>query len=489
MPKSRVLTGTPIRTAPTPPLSDDYLDFAPPPGAGGEGRFGSAEVPKTTKDAKKNASKPQQPSPTPTPPSTGGRRDRVSAASVENNSKSGSEDLDEDEDFHLVAQAQELMLANHAASASSWPNLTRAGEPQQHHGKSDRRQRHRDLLQNEEQHARRNSRKDKHRSSRHDNDSATTSTTTTQPLDIVQSSYSSLSSKTNKSNNARKSKPQSSPLDVFSAARSPPNVLSVVSPVVLTRAPPLSSSPNDFDASTPVASMRIAPLPKDVRIDYGDGSHYFGQAIRDSSGNFIRHGTGTMFDKEKNKTYVGNWIAGVKHGFGATKYHSRGQMHKGEYRRGLRQGAGMLTFDSGEYYEGDFHLGKIHGLGKFVWADGSCYEGEWIDGEMTQGVKFGNKDYLYEGAFDKSGRLQGYGRTRFPNGDVLRGVFVDGLAQGRCRMWRNADGAKINGHYISGKLVGLHSIYQQRFYVIVGDNSRVGFFSCRASNKPASFLD
>jgi len=236
---------------------------------------------------------------------------------------------------------------------------------------------------------------------------------------------------------ARQSLPASSPVDVQP----------------LARAPPISQSPGNFDAASPIRAI-VAPALNDVRLEYTDGSHYTGQVIRDARGELVRHGFGTLVDAVKKKTYEGEFVAGVKHGAGMTRYFAKRQTHRGEYRRGIRQGPGTLSFEGGEF-AGEFHLGKFHGQGVMLWADGSRYSGDWEMGAMTGGVKTLANGERHEGAFDKAGRLQGFGVQRFVNGDVLEARFVDGLAHGRGKLQRSSNGATTWGEYARGKPAGL----------------------------------
>ena len=67
----------------------------------------------------------------------------------------------------------------------------------------------------------------------------------------------------------------------------------------------------------------------------------------------------------------------------------------GEYKDGIPNGQGTITWSDGRKYVGEFKDGKKHGQGTSTYNDGGKYEGEWKDGEMWNGIKY-----------DKNGNIQ-----------------------------------------------------------------------------------
>jgi len=52
----------------------------------------------------------------------------------------------------------------------------------------------------------------------------------------------------------------------------------------------------------------------------------------------------------------------------------------GEYKDGLPDGKGTVTFANGEKYVGEFKMGLPNGKGAYTFTNGEKYVGEFIDG-------------------------------------------------------------------------------------------------------------
>ena len=72
----------------------------------------------------------------------------------------------------------------------------------------------------------------------------------------------------------------------------------------------------------------------------------------------------------------------------------------GEYRDGLYEGRGTLTFPDGRRYEGEFRAGEYHGHGVMAFPGGERFEGEFEDGNAS-----------------------GFGIVDFPDGARFEGKF------------------------------------------------------------------
>ena len=74
-----------------------------------------------------------------------------------------------------------------------------------------------------------------------------------------------------------------------------------------------------------------------------------------------------------------------KHRQGTLTY-ADGDEYVGEFRDGLANGQGTLTFGpssqfAGDKYVGEFRDGKRHGQGTYTYADGEVWEGIWKNDE------------------------------------------------------------------------------------------------------------
>lgn len=70
-------------------------------------------------------------------------------------------------------------------------------------------------------------------------------------------------------------------------------------------------------------------------------------------------------------------------------------------------------------------MGAMQGLGTFVWGNGDRYEGPFKMGLPwgPNGKKItGASGDIFEGSF-KKGRIHGWGRKHFGNGDIFCGLY------------------------------------------------------------------
>ena len=67
---------------------------------------------------------------------------------------------------------------------------------------------------------------------------------------------------------------------------------------------------------------------------------------------------------------------GLREGKGVMVYES-GRVYEGEFVNDVREGHGYEKYDNQNIYIGYFSKGKAHGKGLYTWANGEYYEGEW----------------------------------------------------------------------------------------------------------------
>ena len=100
--------------------------------------------------------------------------------------------------------------------------------------------------------------------------------------------------------------------------------------------------------------------------------------------------------------------------------------HTGGMVDGIRQGKGSATFPNGDVYKGDFRNGMRDGEGVLLQADGVRYEGTWFR-SMRHGTgreRWPNGD-VYEGEY-KLDKFEGKGALK-TRGGWYRGDFKDGV--------------------------------------------------------------
>ena len=111
------------------------------------------------------------------------------------------------------------------------------------------------------------------------------------------------------------------------------------------------------------------------------------------------------------ETYIGEWKAGFRNGFGKSVDTVNNFMYVGEFKDGLWHGHGRLKGKNEQFYGGDFQFGYPHGIGKKV-TEVTTLEGQWVEGLISGSGKLVSNDGLttYIGGFYK-GTANGYGQA------------------------------------------------------------------------------
>jgi hypothetical protein len=243
-----------------------------------------------------------------------------------------------------------------------------------------------------------------------------------------------------------------SPRDVAAAsvaAKKPPEVPAV------TAAPPSES------AAAPAPPAAAPPKPKEdlpgreiapgIReLQFADGSVYIG-AVR----GLQLHGRGQY--KSKSFQYEGEFKEGLKHGAG-TYVWENGDRYEGQFSEDRPSGKGKYQFSNGDTYEGEVKAGVITGRGIYVTKGGDRIEGSFADGRANgPGIyRFASGD-RYEGDM-ADGRPQGKGRYFAKSGDRIEAPFVDGKANGK-GAYHFSNGDRYEGDLKDGALTGSGSYF------------------------------
>jgi len=125
-------------------------------------------------------------------------------------------------------------------------------------------------------------------------------------------------------------------------------------------------------------------------------------------------------------TYTGGYFAGVREGQGTYLYHGekpedddgdeapppRGQ-YEGGWKKGQKNGLGVMTYKDGSKYHGAWRDGKREGEGTFYYANGDIYSGAW-----QKGKKHGQGTYFYK---ESGAELVG----TWSDGVICEGSFSD----------------------------------------------------------------
>jgi len=98
-------------------------------------------------------------------------------------------------------------------------------------------------------------------------------------------------------------------------------------------------------------------------------------------------------------TYIGQWKGGIREGQGKMTWKD-GDVYVGGFKTNAKEGQGTYTWSNGASYHGQWLTGKRNGKGVCSYPDGSCFEGKYID-DLRHGL----------------------GKVTFPNGDTLEGKW------------------------------------------------------------------
>ena len=104
-----------------------------------------------------------------------------------------------------------------------------------------------------------------------------------------------------------------------------------------------------------------------------------------------RDGQGKALLPNHNQ-FVGEYRKGLRQGFGVMEY-KIGARYEGDWKNGMKQGEGKFSYPDGSWYFGKWCRNQKHGFGKYVYANGDYYDGYWRDD-----VKHGSGLYKYQEA-------------------------------------------------------------------------------------------
>ncbi|XP_052757842.1 LOW QUALITY PROTEIN: alsin [Galleria mellonella] len=105
--------------------------------------------------------------------------------------------------------------------------------------------------------------------------------------------------------------------------------------------------------------------------------------------NGVKQGYGVMDDIGKGEKYLGNWSDNKKHGCGLIVTLD-GIYYEGLFMQDVLTGHGVMVFEDGTHYEGEFRsAGVFSGKGVLTFSSGDKIEGS-LSGAWTEGVKLSN---------------------------------------------------------------------------------------------------
>ncbi|CAE7571670.1 Rsph1 [Symbiodinium sp. CCMP2592] len=145
--------------------------------------------------------------------------------------------------------------------------------------------------------------------------------------------------------------------------------------------------------------------PKPPREGHGmykfaNGDEYHGQFRRG-----MREGAGVYTSKRSHMQYDGQWLRDRRHGTGTLTIESAGKVlytYDGQWVADKRHGSGSCVRNHKEKYSGQWSQNFYHGAGTFVDEKGTLYEGEWRHGKFHGVGKHICRGETYTGVLDSA---------------------------------------------------------------------------------------
>ena len=170
------------------------------------------------------------------------------------------------------------------------------------------------------------------------------------------------------------------------------------------------------------------------------------------------------------RVYEGEFIEGAITGSGIMRYPNGFRFH-GDFKNGEPLGDGTLDYPDGGVYEGQFDGYTPHGQGSYRDSDGRNYSGDFNQGTMT-----GKGLWKFPGGGEYKGQVldgfvHGKGVFTFPNGMVYSGKFNQGAIQGEGRFTNNIHGYTAKGQFIKLNTNQMEKLHE--FSIVIAVNTEM----------------
>ena len=105
-----------------------------------------------------------------------------------------------------------------------------------------------------------------------------------------------------------------------------------------------------------------------------------------------------------------------------TKIYNYGK-YIGEFKNDLRDGKGIVYYNSGSRYEGDWKNNKMEGKGIYYYNDGNRYEGDWKnDKKEGKGIYYFNNNDREMGDYQNGKPIRKHAKLHY-NGEVTSKIY------------------------------------------------------------------
>ncbi len=166
-------------------------------------------------------------------------------------------------------------------------------------------------------------------------------------------------------------------------------------------------------------------------------------------------------------TYTGPWENGKPSGKGTFVFDDGRITYTGNFVSGVRSGYGEQIYSYGASYKGNWKDDKFSGSGTYVYMDGDSYEGNWSNGhENGSGVYRFSNSYSDENL--QGGRIEGTwekgsvktGKIFYVNGDTYNGAITLISMKSGYGTYTWADGRRYEGNWKYNDMEGEGTLYK-----------------------------
>jgi len=177
-------------------------------------------------------------------------------------------------------------------------------------------------------------------------------------------------------------------------------------------------------------------------LRHGEGKYVYSNAFFTYEGqweNNLKHGHGKLLMWDES-WYEGSFLNGEIAGEGKRIWNAcipykgdfeQGDEYVGQFLAGHKHGRGKLIEVSGVTYDGEWQQNKRHGRGLLTTTDGAVYDGEFRDHAQTgQGTLRRTNGAVFEGQWLR-GERHGEGQMQWPSGTVYRGGWQQNSFHGQ----------------------------------------------------------
>jgi hypothetical protein len=117
--------------------------------------------------------------------------------------------------------------------------------------------------------------------------------------------------------------------------------------------------------------------------------------------------------------YQGSWLNGLQDGWGT--YKDESSSFSGTWKAGSKVEGSLNYEERNETYVGTFLNGLKH-IGIMTYANGDEFSGEYVDGRRCVGqMTYKETGHIFNGEYNELGQMHGAGKMIYENGDVFTG--------------------------------------------------------------------